>query len=437
MRGMEARILPLPIPATRPPGREANPAPQVRVEGDRIVIDRLVLTDRVLASSIAEREPAERAAVVERALRIGLLAIQDASTTMDVDVVRREFEKLVAQTTVVNEHAARAVEDVLRANFADGDGRLPRTLEKFLGDKGALHQFVNELFDETRRDSAIGRIGGLLGQYFDGDRSKVAQLLDPTRMGSPLHQFRQEIADGFKGVHERLSSLEAASRARAEERSRSAAKGGDFEDLLEDLLGGLARGAGDVLDRTGTETGALLGSKKGDFVLSIDSRLARGADLRIVIEAKDRAMSQRAMREELREARENRGAAVGVAVWSPKHAPAGTAPFTMVGEDVHVVVDPDAPDAAYLEAAVRLARLLALASLREREVDVDAAAIGRALAGVREQLDAVRAMKSQLTSVSTATQAVSASLDALRNGILTRVAEAEAELRLQAASTAA
>ena len=187
----------------------------------------------------------------------------------------------------------------------------------------------------------------------------------------------------------------------------------------------------------GTETGALMGSKKGDFVLTIDSRVARGADLRVVIEAKDRAMSQRAMREELREARENRGAAVGVAVWSPRHAPAGTAPFTMVGEDVHVVVDPDAPDAAYLEAAIRLARLLALASLREREVDVDAAAIGRALAGVREQLDAVRAMKSQLTSVSTATQAVSASLDALRNGILTRVAEAEAELRLQAASTAA
>ena len=433
---MEARILPLPTPALRSAGHDGA-APQVRVEGDRIVIDRLVLTDRVLATSLAEREPAERPDVIERALRIGLLAIQDASTTMDVDVVRREFEKLVAQTSAVNEHAARAVEDVLRSNFADGDGRLPRTLEKFLGDKGALQQFVNELFDETRRDSAIGRIGGLLGQYFDGDRSKVAQLLDPTRMGSPLHQFRQEIADGFKGVHERLSSLEAASRARADERAKSAAKGGDFEDLLEDLLGSLARGAGDIVDRTGTETGSKIGSKKGDFVLTIDSRIARGADLRVVIEAKDRSMSPRLMREELREARENRGAAVGVAVWTPKHAPAGTAPFTMVGDDVHVVVDPEAPDTAYLEAAIRLARLLALATLREREVDVDAAAIGRALAGVREQLEVVRAMKVQLTSVSTATQAVSTSLDALRTGILTRVAEAEAELRLQGAAAAA
>jgi hypothetical protein len=426
---MEARILPLPTPTPLPTTR-AETAPKVRVEGDRIVVERLVFADPVLAASLAEREPGERPAVVERALRIGLLALQDAATAVDVDVVRREFEKLVAQTTAVNEQAARAVEDVLRANFADGDGRLPRTLEKFLGDRGELQQFVNELFDETRRDSAIGRIGGLLGQYFDGDRSKVAQLLDPTRLGSPLHQFRQEIAEGFKGVHERLTSLEAASRARADERSRSAAKGGDFEDLLEDLLGTFARGAGDLVDRTANETGSRLGSKKGDFVLTIDPRLARGTDLRVVVEAKDRAMSQRAMRHELREARENRDASVSVAVWTPAHAPTGIAPFAMVGDDVHVVVDPEAPDAAYLEAAMRLARLLALASLQEREVDVDAAAIGRALTGVREQLDAIRALKTQLTSVSNATKAVWTGLDTLRTGILARVAEAEAELRI-------
>jgi hypothetical protein len=426
---MEARILSLPTqaPAPVPIGERA---PAVRVDGERIVIERLVLADPGLAASLAEREPGERPAVVERALRIGLLALQDASTAMDVDVVRREFEKLIAQTTSVNESATRAVEEVLRANFADGDGRLPRTLEKFLGNRGELRQFVNELFDETKRDSAIGRIGGLLGQYFDGDRSKVAQLLDPTRMGSPLHQFRQEISDGFKGVHERLTAIEAASKARADERARSAAKGGDFEVLLHGMLGDLARGAGDLLDRTGTETGALLGSKKGDFVLTLDPRVTRGADLRVVLEAKDRVMSQRAMREELREARENRAAAVAVAVWTPAHAPTGVAPFAMLGDDIHVVVDPEAPDTAYLEAAVRLARLLALATLQEREVDVDAAAIGRALAGVREQLEAIRALKTQLTSVSNATKAVWTGLDILRTGILARVAEAEAELRV-------
>ena len=49
---------------------------------------------------------------------------------------------------------------------------------------------------------------------------------------------------------------------------------------------------------------------------------------------------------------------------------------------------------------------------------------------MREQLDAIRALKTQLTSVSNATKAVWTGLDTLRTGILARVAEAEAELRI-------
>ena len=79
-------------------------------------------------------------------------------------------------------------------------------------------------------------------------------------------------------------------------------------------------------------------------MITIDPRVARGADLRVVVEAKDRPMSMRAIREELREARENRGAAVGLVVFSAAHAPSRIAPFAIVGTDVYCVVDPLAPD---------------------------------------------------------------------------------------------
>jgi hypothetical protein len=419
---MEARILALPTAIHSAP-------PAVDIVGDAIVVDHVRLVDAALAASLATRPLDERGAVVERALKIGLLAMQDAAIALDADVVRQEFEGLLRRQEAANERAAQALESTLRANFADGEGRLPRTLETFLGDRGSLRRFVGELFDETKRDSAIGRIGSLLGQYFDGDASRLALLLDPTRLGSPLHQFRTEIADGFRGVHERLTALEAAHKARAEERARGTAKGGDFEDLLDGLLGPITRGAGDLLDRTGTEEGSMLKSKKGDFVVTIDPRVARGSDLRVVIEAKDRPMSVRAIREELREARENRCASVGLAVFSAAHAPTGIAPFTIVGDDVYAVIDPADPDAATLEAAMRLARLLALASLRDREVEVDAAAIHVALTGIREQLEAIRGLRTQLTSISNATKGVWAGLDQLRSGILAKVAEAEAELR--------
>jgi hypothetical protein len=234
------------------------PTTRVRIDGDRVLVERLVIRDQALAAFIGERPALDRVDLVERAIRIGLLALQDAGVTVNVDVVRAEFEKLVRQAESVNEKAALTLEQTLRTNFADGDGRLPRTLEKFLGDRGALRAMVEELFDETKRDSAIGRIGRMLERYFDGDASKLALLLDPTRLNSPMHQFRLEIAAGFKSLEERLVAIEAAAAARGAERAHSAAKGGDFEDLLEGMLADLAHGAGDLLDRTATEAGTIL-----------------------------------------------------------------------------------------------------------------------------------------------------------------------------------
>ena len=287
---------------------------------------------------------------------------------------------------------------------------------------------VEELFDEKKRDSAIGRIGRMLEKYFDGDASKLAVLLDPTRMNSPMHQFRQEITAGFKSLNDRLIAIEVAAAARATERSKSAAKGGDFEDLVEALLGELARGAGDLLDRTVDEAGATMRSKKGDFVLTVNPMLARGADLRVVVEAKDRKVSGREMREELREAKTNRSAAVALVVFTPAHAPTGIAPFDVRAGDVYCVLDPAAPDLSTLEVAVRLARLLAVSSLRETEAEVDSAAIGAALSGIREQLDVIKGLKAQLTSISGAASGVSTGLDRLRDNVIARVVEAEAEL---------
>ena len=225
VRVMEAAtIIALPSPT--------EPSVRVRVSADGIHIADLTIIDAAAAAVVASRSPEARPGLIERALRIGLTALGDAGASMDVDVVRREFESLLRQTETVNERVATQVDAVLRQNFADDEGRLPRTLERFLGDRGQLREFVNELFDEKRRDSAIGRIRLLLGAYFDGDASRLAQLLDPTRLGSPLHQFRTEVTNGFERLNERLTAIEAASMARAGERARSSAKGADFEELV-------------------------------------------------------------------------------------------------------------------------------------------------------------------------------------------------------------
>lgn len=401
----------------------------VRVEDETIVVEQLRLNDRALAAFVAQRPADDRLELVERALRVGLHALQDASTSLDVDLVRREFESLLQRSTTASERAATELDQLLRANFGDQDGRLPRTLERFLGDRGQLSRFVNDLFDETKRDSAIGRMRTLLGTYFDGDASRLAQLLDPTRLGSPMHQFRNEMTQGFEKLHERLTALEAASSARAAERSRSSAKGMDFEDLLEEMLGECARGAGDVVERTGAVSGDVIRSKKGDFLLTIDPQWCRGADLRIVIEAKNRRLSWPQLREELDNAKRNRGAAVALAIYSPEHAPRGVAPFDVRYGHVVCVIDPQAPDAVTLSAAVRLARLHALAALATDSERIDVARLSAALDALKAELDVVRRLKMQLTSIRDTAADVAGGLDKLRDALLVRLGEAEAQLR--------
>jgi hypothetical protein len=401
----------------------------VSVEGESILIEHIRVTDRSLAAFVAQRAPDDRPELIERALRIGLHALQDAGTSIDVDLVRREFDTLLERNVAANERVAHELDQILRTNFADRDGRLPQTLERFLGDRGQLNRFVGDLFDETKRDSAIGRMRTLLGSYFDGDASRLAQLLDPTRLGSPMHQFRNEMAQGFEKLNERLAALEAAQTARAMERSKSAAKGADFEDLLESMLAESARGAGDLVERTGATSGDVIRSKKGDFLLTIDPQWCHGSDLRVVIEAKNRRVTWREIRDELDAAKRNRNAAMALAIFTPEHAPAGIEPFDVRYGHVFCVIDPDQPDEATLGAAVRLARLYAVATLVEHEDAVDVARVLAVVRAIKTELDALRALKMQLTSISKTATEVGGGLDRLRDAIIARVSDAEAQLQ--------
>ena len=149
--------------------------------------------------------------MAERALRIGLLAICNANATLNVDVVKAEFGRLVTDMAQPSrrrpprpsrQRCARTSPMVTVACHASSrpTWAIPASCNRLVGD----------LFDERRRDSALGKLSELLGRYFDGDGSQLATLLDPTRQGSPLHQFRAEMTDEFRRLNERLEALEDA-----------------------------------------------------------------------------------------------------------------------------------------------------------------------------------------------------------------------------------
>ncbi len=393
----------------------------VRIDGDNIAVTGLSLHDADLAAYVGEHPEADRPAVVERGLKVGLIALRNAGVTLNVDFVAREFERLLHRTDESHDRATAALDAALRETFAAKNGMLPLTLERFLGDHGTLRRLIDDLFDEERRDSAIGRMRTLLGGYFDGDGAIVSRMLDPRRADSPLHGFRTEMQDLLKDVSDRLVRFEAARDARAEERDKGTAKGVDFEDAVEARLDVLLRGTGDLVEPTGTATGNSLRCRKGDFLITLDPSWTRGLPVRIAIEAKSGRVGLAKLCRDLDETRRNRGAVVAVAVYRAGNAPAGCAPFTLHGEHIICEFDPDDPDDIALAAAVRVGRVLALAAVRDRVNVVDAAAVRSDLDGIRAQLNAIAGMKSKLTSISTATGDVRNGLESLRQGVLDRV----------------
>src|SRR5207247_9623294 len=89
------------------------PAPEglsIRVDRDRIVLERLVVHDPGLAAFVAERPEAERPGLLDRAIKIGLVALQDARVTINVDAVRREVAGVLRRIGAANETPARALD---------------------------------------------------------------------------------------------------------------------------------------------------------------------------------------------------------------------------------------------------------------------------------------------------------------------------------------
>jgi hypothetical protein len=119
---------------------------------------------------------------------------------------------------------------------------------------------------------------------------------------------------------------------------------------------------------------------------------------------------------------------IAVGVYRAGNAPAGCAPFTLHGEHVICELDPDDPDDAAFTAAIRLARVLAFAAVRDHADVLDAVAVRRDLDGIRAQLNAIAGMKAKLTSISTATGDVRNALEALRQGVLDRVTSIESNV---------
>lgn len=270
----------------------------------------------------------------------------------------------------------------LLKQITDANGRLRDDLKNNVdvlcgefsldNEDGALKRLVNQVeraqrcitseFDLNNADSALMRLSKLL----ESTQATLSGSLTLDDDASPLSRMQNKLLEVLNEAAKRNSEFQSdmraaleAMQARRQEADRSTRHGGVFEDAVGEFLRQEAQRLGDLLDAVGETVGLKPRCKVGDHVITLGPESAAPGE-RIVFEAKeDQSYRESNALAEIEEACENRGAQVGVFVFSKRIAPAGTESLRRIGRHILVVWDrEDTLSDAYLKAAVSLARLV-------------------------------------------------------------------------------
>jgi len=385
--------------------------PHVRVVGDRLAIDGLVVEDECAVRLVRTREEQgdDPVKTVRDAVEIGARVLDREQAGANAEFVKTEFEKASREVQhEFTEHARtiyKSFEDQFAAVFGEDDGQLAKELERRFGDGSAssvqnrIREAVSEVLAKSRED--------LVRQFSAADeRNPLADF--KASAVEQIHQAAARSDTTQRALLEKLAELEKQVQALrlekekleevGEERERGTAKGRTFEEAVADAVDAIAIAQGDVAEAVGDITEA--GGKVGDVVVAIDAcnGPARG---RIVVEAKDRRLSGPKALNELDQAMAERSADFAVLVVPTEdEVPAKMQPLREYnGDKLVVALDPDAGSLA-LELGYRLARARVL--MKRSDADgIDAGAVRdaaeRALAALAEE----RKVKQQLTAAKT------------------------------------
>jgi hypothetical protein len=270
-------------------------------------------------------------------------------------------------------------------------------LSRLVGKVEKAQRSISEQFSLDNKESALSRLVGLMQTA----NNAIKDNLTLDNENSPLSLLRRELTDIIKRLedssrefHEEVRTTLESFKARREEAARSTRHGMEFEEALGSVLVSETQKAGDIHEAVGSQTGLIPYCRVGDHLVTLGAEnVAAGA--KIVVEAKeDRSYSLSKALDEIKEARENRGAQVGLFVFSKNTAPTELEPFSRYGSDVFVVWDRDDPESDFvLRVGLSVAKALAVRErLSTEKAEADLVGLREAINGLTRETDSLVAI---------------------------------------------
>jgi hypothetical protein len=268
------------------------------------------------------------------------------------------------------ELASQVEEVVSEFSLDDEDSALSRLVRQVEG----AQQTITSEFSLDNEGSSLSRLAAVVNRATEA----IDKNLTLDDENSALFRLKRELVDILERHEQQANSFQGevksaleAIKVKREESLRSTIHGRDFEALVLEFVQKEAQKAGDIPADTGDTPGGIKHCKKGDVVVELGPDCAARGE-KFVVEAKeDGSYTLSSARVEIETARKNRGAAVGVFIFSQKTAPANLENLSRIGDDIFVVWDADDVNSdVTLKAALLLAKALCVRKARALQTTV-------------------------------------------------------------------
>ncbi|MGE5192095.1 MAG: hypothetical protein ACM3U2_06290 [Deltaproteobacteria bacterium] len=293
--------------------------------------------------------------------------------------------------------------------------------------EGAQRTITRE-FSLDNEASALSRLKGIL----ESTQQAIDANLTLDSEDSALSRLRKEVLDILEAHKQTNHSFQEEVKlalqkmaVQREEAARSTTHGLIFEDVVCEFLSREAQKLGDVATRTGETTGLIKNRKVGDCVVELGPESA-APGARIVIEAKEKdqyPISQ--AREEIDEARRNRGAQVGLFVYSAALAPPEMAAAQIVryGNDVFVIWNPEDPATdLFLKTAFTLVRALCVRTARHSDAQAgDFLAIDEAICEIEKRTEGLNEIETSAKTIQSGSEKILKRVELCRKALVQQV----------------
>ena len=281
----------------------------------------------------------EGIASTERALENATQKVKE-DLIQSIDNVTGEKSPLAAKLAVLVEDFARELEGLT----VNEESPIRQGIKRQISDMST------QLFDDFARQQKSAR-------------EDILSKLNPEAEGSPFAIFGHEITELKNGIGALATAL-TANKAKELEAKKGTDKGRTFERRVMDVVTVIASGSGDDAEHTGDITG--LTGKMGDGVVTVRAGLKRAA--RLVIEAKDKKLTEAKWHSEASGSMKNREAIGFLGVCKNlEDMPNKQRLFALDNLGLQLVVnfDPDEPgDHDFLALVFQVVKMHTLSSVR-------------------------------------------------------------------------